>query len=492
MLLVIGGKDGYVERDGHVTSDEDLAAPPSAWERSSREGPDDGLPADAADDPQAGGDVLPAPADRHADAGPELPHLLVRRLRQAGAAALGRAAGTRPRARRPRRDALLEPLPAPRGLPRDPVRRLRPPHAQPAAAPERPRLHRDARGRQGGDRRQVAAAALGAGQGQDGDRARLRRRGLVRGTARRRGPGRLRGSEAGRGHRRGDVLHERHDRDAEGRPLLAPLRRPAHARAGARGAARPARDRSGDAPPGRADVPRERLGLPLHLPDGRREARLPGALPRSRVAARGLRAARRDDHRRRADDLDGHPRDARQGAGPLGHLEAPLDARRRLGGSARDDRRLPAAARQDRRARLGHDRDLPARDDVRLHRRVPHRRRGDAARRRRDAGPAAPVRRAARDRRRGQGDPVGRRGDGRAPGARPLGRRRLLRDARAGRALDGRRLVQDRRHRVLPPAGLRDDQGPLEGRDQVGRRVDLVRRPRERPDGASRRSPRRP
>ena len=62
---------------------------------------------------------------------------------------------------------------------------------------------------------------------------------------------------------------------------------------------------------------------------------------------------------------------------------------------------------------------------------------------------------------------------------------RLLRDARAGRALDGRRLVQDRRHRVLPPAGLRDDQGPLEGRDQVGRRVDLVRRARERPDGAS-------
>ena len=57
------------------------------------------------------------------------------------------------------------------------------------------------------------------------------------------GPGRLRGSEAGRGHRCGDVLHERHDRDAEGRPLLAPLGRPAHARAGARRAARPARDR---------------------------------------------------------------------------------------------------------------------------------------------------------------------------------------------------------------------------------------------------------
>ena len=76
------------------------------------------------------------------------------------------------------------------------------------------------------------------------------------------------------------------------------------------------------------------------------------------------------------------------------------------------------------------------------------------------------------------------RGDGRARGARPLGRRRLLRHARAGGALDRGRLVQDRRHRVLPPQRLRDDQGPLEGRDQVGRRVDLVGRPRERADGA--------
>ena len=52
----------------------------------------------------------------------------------------------------------------------------------------------------------------------------------------------------------------------------------------------------------------------------------------------------------------------------MGPLEAPLDARRRVGGSARDDRRLQAAARKDRRARLGHDRDLPARDHLRLRR----------------------------------------------------------------------------------------------------------------------------
>ena len=111
-------------------------------------------------------------------------------------------------------------------------------------------------------------------------------------------PGRLRGSEARRGHGRGDVLHERHDRDAEGRPLLAPLDRPAHARPGARGAARPARDRDGDVPAGRADVPRERVGLSVHVPDGRREARLPRPVPRPGDAARRLRAGGRHDHRR--------------------------------------------------------------------------------------------------------------------------------------------------------------------------------------------------
>ena len=80
---------------------------------------------------------------------------------------------------------------------------------------------------------------------------------------------------------------------------------------------------------------------------------------------------------------------------------------------------------------------------------------------------------------------MGRRGDGRARGARAVGRGELLRRARAGRPLDGRRLVPHRRHRLDPSARLHPDQGPLEGRDQVGRRVDLVGRARERADGAS-------
>ncbi len=48
---------------------------------------------------------------------------------------------------------------------------------------------------------------------------------------------------------------------------------------------------------------------------------------------------------------------------------------------------------------------------------------------------------------------VGRRDDGRARDPRPVGRRRLLRDAGAGRPLDRRRLVQDGRHRLDAPAG---------------------------------------
>ena len=253
-----------------------------------------------------------------------------------GAAARGRLEGSRARAGRPGRDALLEPLPAPGGVPRDPLRRLRPAHAQPAPASERPRLHRHARGRQGPDRGQVAAAALGAVRRQDADRARLRRRGRLRGAARRRRPGRLRGAAARRGHGSGDVLHERHDRAAQGRPLLAPVHRPAHARPGARRAARAARDREGDAAAGRPDVPRQRVGLPLHVPDGRHEAGLPRPLPRSRDAARGLRAGGRHDHRGRADDLDGHPRHARRGA--------------RTGGTSRSSSTCSSAARP-RRAR---------------------------------------------------------------------------------------------------------------------------------------------
>ena len=59
----------------------------------------------------------------------------------------------------------------------------------------------------------------------------------------------------------------------------------------------------------------------------------------------------------------------------------------------------------------------------------------------------------------------------------------VLRVAGQGRPLDGGRLVQDGRHRVDASARLREHPGSLEGRDQVRRRVDQLGRARERVDG---------
>ena len=154
------------------------------------------------------------------------------------------------------------------------------------------------------------------------DRARLRRRGLVRGAARRRVGRRLARPRARRERRGGDVLHERDDRPAEGRRLLAPLDDAAHARRRRREPARARRLRGRRDPAGRADVPRERVGLSVSRDDVRGEDRLPRAAPRPRVAARRLRAGGRDVGGGRADDLDGHPRDARREPRPLGSLEA--------------------------------------------------------------------------------------------------------------------------------------------------------------------------
>ena len=107
------------------------------------------------------------------------------------------------------------------------------------------------------------------------------------------------------------------------------------------------------------------------------------------------------------------------------------------------------------------------------------------------AGPAAAVGRAAPGRRRRRGGALGRAVDRRDRGARAVDRLALLpRRAPATRsstrgwlrtgdiaAVDDRRLGADHR--------------PLQGRDQVGRRVDLLGRARERADGPPRRASRR-
>ena len=356
--------------------------------------------------------------------------------------------------RRPRRDALLEPLPAPRGVPRDPVRRLRPAHAQPAAAPERPRLHRHARGRQGRDRRQVAAAAAGSSSrtrptiehvfvvedsyeellaGADPDDYEDPKLDEDTAAAMCYTSGTTGMPKGVLYSHRSTVLH------TLGQALAAPLG--LHV------------TESETLLPGRADVPRERLGLPVHVPDGRGEARLPRAVPRS---------ARRCSTTSSSEGVTITAGVPTIWMGILGMLDEEPDRwdlsklhSMLVGGSAAP-RAMIAGFRQRHGKTVVHGWGMTetsplatTSDYVGDFR---DRGRGDAARRRRDAGAAAPVRGAARDRRRRQGDPLGRRGDGRARGARPVGRRRLLRDARAGRALDGRRLVQDRRHRLVPPA----------------------------------------
>ena len=224
---------------------------------------------------------------RHAR--PELPPVDARRGGTAGAGARGGAARARARTRRPCRDPLLEPPGAPRGVPRHPVRRLRPPHAQPAPASERSRVHRDACRRPRGDRRPQPQTAPRPVRRRDGDRARDRRRGRLRGADRRRRSRCVARPGARRERSRRDVLHERNDRAPEGRRLFAPLDAPAHPRTLCRQPAGARHLRAGRDPAGRADVPRERVGLPVRRDGARGEARLPGAVPRPREPAGGLR-----------------------------------------------------------------------------------------------------------------------------------------------------------------------------------------------------------
>ena len=161
------------------------------------------------------------------------------------------------------------------------------------------------------------------------------------------------------------------------------------------------------------------------------------------------------------------------------------DARRRLRGAALDDRRLQGAARAERRAGLGHDRDLAGRV-------------GDATS---PATCGAPTRTRSSTTSRWQGMPlpfvelrVMAEGnelpwDGESMGELevrgPWVASAYYDDDGAGRTAgpsDGwfrtGDIVVDASARVHP------DQGPLEGRDQVRRRVDLVGRAREQAHGA--------
>ena len=220
----------------------------------------------------------------------------------AGLAGLGLGAG------RPGRRLLLEQPPPPRGLLGRALRRARPAHDEPAALARADRLHRAPLRRPGDRLRRGAAggARTGAGAargGRAGASCRLRGRGRrraqrrrgdafqgggglcrererwchepaggvprrprLRGAARRGRGGdrrrRIRAPGPRRARRRGPLLHLGDDRRPEGRPLLAPLPRPAHDPDGGDRDLPDRRPRPG--PRRRPDVPRD--GLEPRLP----------------------------------------------------------------------------------------------------------------------------------------------------------------------------------------------------------------------------------
>ena len=199
---------------------------------------------------------------------------------------------------------------------------------------------------------------------QHADRARLRRRGLVRGAARVRRSGRVARARARRERGRGDVLHERHDRACRRASSTRTARRCC-----TRSASPPA-TRSGSASREQdAILPvvpmfhANAWGYPVHRRDARREAGLPRPASRPGEPARRLRAGARHVDRGRADDLARDPPAARREPGRVGPVAHEGHARRRLGGAARDDRRLPGAPRAARLPRLGDDRDVAGRVD---------------------------------------------------------------------------------------------------------------------------------
>ena len=153
-----------------------------------------------------------------------------------------------------------------------------------------------------------------------------------------------------------------------------------------------------------------------------------------------------------------------------------------IGGSAAAramSERFETAVRRVRHPCLGHDGNVAARHRLQSAAEAPGPRSAATARRAGEAGARA-VRCRDEDHRRRGPHAAARRGGLRPPdGARPVDHQRLFqgrrrRDTRCRRLFRHRRRGDDRRRR------LHADHRPLEGRHQVGRRVDFLDRPRER------------
>ena len=307
--------------------------------------------------------------------------------------------------RRPRRDAHVEPPRAPRDVRRRAGRRLRHAHAQPPPPPRRQHVHRDARGRPRARRRQGALAA----------RLAVRRPRRVR--ARDRG---RRGRDAGRARSTTRSCSRRPTRarsptatstSAPPRRCASRAARPACRRASSTRTARSRSTRS--RPPGCSASTRatpssrssrcstRTRGASRSRARSSARSRCSRAAPRPAEPARRLRRGGGDGQRRRADDLDGDPAGARREPDGLGPVADADDDRRRLGAAARDDRGVRRAARPPHHARLGHDGDVPDRDDLGRAGPGARPRGGRRVRQARPAGAAHPVRRDPRARREG-------------------------------------------------------------------------------------------
>ena len=375
-----------------------------------------------------------------------------------------------------------------------PVHGRRSAHAERAPVPRAAHLHRQPRrGPRDRGGRFARARARGARSDVRDRRALHRRRGCghrlaprraeLRGAARRAERG-LRLPRARRTPGCRPLLHERHHREPEGSRVLATARRtapplvaPVHGRLNG-----PARHdascpwcRCSTRTPGAshtAPSPRRRPGHARRRPERR------GAVHADHRGARHLLGGR-------AHHLDGRSALRRRAqARPVRHATRDL---RRLGRASRSDAGARAEPWPTHHAGLGHDRDEPTRIG------------GAPARRRRRAtstgatGPRAGARlrwsRCASStttatRCRGTASPPAssrRAGRGCAVSTSTTTRRR-------GQV--PRRLAAHRRHRGDRRARLLQDQRPREGRDQVGRRVDLVGRPGGGDHGPPRRAAR--
>ena len=250
-------------------------------------------------------------------------------------------------------------------------------------------------------------------------------------------PGTLDVARLRRAHGVVALLHLGHDRQPQGRALLAPLDgHPFDDDVLGRGDRAQSRHHH---PAGGADVPRQRLGPGLCRADVRRQAGLPRPQARRRQRLRASGQGAGHPERRRADGVAGPARLLRpeQAQDVVGQAHPD----RRLGRAARHDRALLEGARRRGRPGLGHDRDEPARHDDPLQQGRARAARRRALRHHRQAGPAG-VRLRDEDRRRCRQRPAaGRQRLGQHGGARPVDREGLH---------EGRRQEPVRRGRLVP------------------------------------------